>query len=95
MKEQLRNIIKFSQGTKIEENLLVENKKLLMKVADNGVGFNPDTVKDGIVLTNIRRPAELFYGKVNIDSSPGNGCKVTVDIPLQSRCVMIKCISVR
>jgi len=49
---------------------------------DNGVGFTIDSAKEGIGLTNMKRRAELVNGKLEIESSPGNECKITVDIPL-------------
>jgi len=33
-------------------------------------------------LANMKRRAELFSGRFEIDSSPGNGCTILIDIPL-------------
>jgi signal transduction histidine kinase len=30
----------------------------------------------------MKRRAELFYGKLEVFSSPGNGCEVLVEIPI-------------
>jgi signal transduction histidine kinase len=54
-----------------------------MRIADDGVGFNVNEVKGGIGLSNMRRRVELFYGKFEIYSSPGNGCELLIDIPLK------------
>lgn len=83
MQEQLRNISKYTQAAIIEVNVFVIPKYLRMTVLDNGVGFIIDSVKEGIRLTNMKGRAELVNDKLKIDSSPGNGCKITVDIPLQ------------
>ncbi len=82
LQEQLKNIYKYSGAKFIELDILIYNKKLKMRIADNGVGFDVSTVKKGIGLANMKRRAELFSGNLEIDSSPGDGCKITVDIPL-------------
>ena len=74
LQEQLRNILKYANATLIEVDVLIHNNNLKMRISDNGIGFNVDTVKGGIGLANMKRRAELFSGKFEIDSSPGNGC---------------------
>ena len=38
--------------------------------------------KKGVGLHNIANRTELFNGKMNIVTSPGNGCKLNIIIPL-------------
>jgi len=83
LQEQLRNIQKYSKASVIEFDVLINNNKLKMRVSDNGIGFNVNTAKDGIGLANMKRRTELFSGKFAIESSPGNGCSISVEIPLQ------------
>ncbi len=83
LQEQLRNILKYAKATSIEVNVLIYNDKLKMSISDNGIGFNVDYIKGGIGLANMKRRTELFSGKFKIDSSPGNGCIIIIDIPLQ------------
>ena len=82
LQEQLRNISKYAHAAIIEVDVFIIPEYLRMTVLDNGVGFTIDSAKEGIGLTNIKRRAELVNGKLEIESSPGNGCKITVDIPL-------------
>jgi signal transduction histidine kinase len=63
--------------------LIVKNKKLKMRIADDGIGFDINAAKGGIGLSNMRRRVELFYGKFDIFSSPGHGCELVIDIPLK------------
>ncbi len=81
LQEQLRNIMKYAKGTVVEIDVLLHNDKLKLRIADNGVGFNVNEVKSGIGLSNMKRRAELFAGKIQIESSPGKGCEVLVTIP--------------
>jgi PAS domain S-box-containing protein len=85
LQEQLRNISKYANATKLKVKVLIHNNnKLEMRVSDNGVGFDIKKIKGGIGLANIKRRAELFSGTIEIDSSPGNGCKIAIKIPLQT-----------
>jgi len=82
LQEQLRNIIKYAKGTTVEVSVFIYNNKLKMRIADDGVGFDINSVKKGIGLANIKRRAELFSGKLQINSSPGNGCELLITIPM-------------
>jgi two-component system sensor histidine kinase UhpB len=53
-----------------------------MCIKDNGVGFDPKIRKEGIGLVNIRRRMTAFNGKVKIQSKPGKGCKLMVEVPV-------------
>ncbi|MEO6252443.1 MAG: PAS domain S-box protein [Ferruginibacter sp.] len=83
LQEQLRNIFNYANATHIEVDVILHNNDLKMRVFDNGVGFDMHAVKGGIGLANMKRRAELFSGKLIINSSPGNGCEIVVEIPLQ------------
>lgn len=83
LQEQLRNIIKHARATDISVDVMITPEgDLVMHTADNGIGFQPATVKDGIGLVNMKRRVELFSGNIDISSSPGNGCNIRVSIPL-------------
>lgn len=85
IQEQVNNVLKHSGA----RNLIIEliladaDKSIELSITDDGKGFNPDKVrKKGLGLSNIRSRAELFGGKVNIQSAPGRGCKLRVQIPM-------------
>ena len=83
LQEQLRNIQKYARATVIEVDVCIYNNRLKMKISDNGIGFNVEKVKGGIGLANMRRRTELFSGKFEINSLPGKGCDIVIDIPLE------------
>ena len=85
VQEQLRNILKYSKATKITLEFFVENNMLVLRLSDNGVGFITENAKSGIGLANMKRRAELFSGTFLIKSSPGNGCVMTVSIPVAAK----------
>lgn len=81
--EGLRNIIKYSEATEIKLELILHQENLCMLLSDNGIGFEPKKVSaSGIGLANMKRRTELFSGRLDIYSSPGNGCEIMVTIPL-------------
>src|SRR6185312_6189211 len=82
LQEQLRNIIAHSYCTDIEVSVFMNNNNLHMRIADNGVGFDTKTVKYGIGIANMKRRAELFLGQLFLNSSEGNGCELTIILPL-------------
>lgn len=82
LQEQLNNIIKYSQATIIEVSLLLHNNAIQLRIYDNGVGFDTKKSRKGIGLNNIKKRAELFSGSFYVKSSPGNGCKINIEIPL-------------
>lgn len=83
IQEQLNNILKHAQATKVYINVLLTNENIKLSIKDNGKGFNTSAAKEGIGLQNIRQRAELFSGIFTINSSPGNGCELKVEIPLK------------
>jgi PAS domain S-box-containing protein len=83
LQEQLKNIFKYAHAKQIDLDILINNKKLKMKITDDGQGFDLTTVKKGIGLANMKRRAELFSGSIDIEASPGNGCSIAVEIPLE------------
>ena len=58
-----------------------------LRVSDDGVGFDPGSALDGDVkpgwgLVGIRERVQLAGGDCQIESTPGKGTTVTVEIPL-------------
>lgn len=84
IQEGMRNILKYAQATEIKLDLLLHKNRLRLLLSDNGIGFDPLVTSNGIGHANIKRRAEFFGGKMNLYSSPGNGCEIEISIPLPS-----------
>ena len=84
VQEQLTNILKHAEASKVKIFVRKTKKLIKLNVADDGKGFNLLTLKDGIGLENIKRRAEMFSGKCKLKSSPGNGCELMVELPLKT-----------
>ena len=83
VQEALTNVLRHSRATMVKVSLSGENLRLLLEVHDNGVGFWPERVPaDRFGLQGIRQRSRLFGGHAVIESSPGNGTKVMVNLPI-------------
>jgi signal transduction histidine kinase len=87
--ENLNNILKHSKATRVDVSIVVtELDKFLMKIRDNGIGFNVADKRDnassssGVGLKSMVNRAKLIGGEISFQSSPGNGTTVTVALPL-------------
>jgi signal transduction histidine kinase len=88
IQEQVNNVLKHSGARNlIIELILTEaGRTIELDITDDGKGFNPEKVrKTGLGLSNITSRAELSGGKVNIQSAPGRGCKLRVQIPVENK----------
>ncbi|HUR11944.1 MAG TPA: PAS domain S-box protein [Flavitalea sp.] len=84
IQEQVNNVLKHANARNLVIELVVDDDAIELIISDNGIGFDPDSVKNkkGVGLYNITSRAELFNGKVNIVTAPGNGCKLNINVPL-------------
>ncbi|RYG46830.1 MAG: hypothetical protein EOO01_15680 [Chitinophagaceae bacterium] len=83
VQEQLNNIMKHANAQHVSITLRTTNSQVLLKITDDGTGFDLQTTRKGLGLSNIRNRAELFGGSVDIQSFPGKGCNIAVSIPHQ------------
>jgi len=78
IQEQLNNILKHAQATTVIIELNKEKEQISLLVKDDGKGFDPRARRKGVGISNIISRAELYNGKVEIDSAPGKGCRLEV-----------------
>jgi two-component system sensor histidine kinase UhpB len=84
--EKVNNVIKHANATNLVIELISEDDTINIAITDNGQGFDPDQVKfkKGVGLSNITSRAELFNGKVTIDTAPGKGCTLNIHVPISN-----------
>jgi PAS domain S-box-containing protein len=83
VQEQVNNVLKHAGASKLIVELFQDNNKIELVITDNGTGFNPETVKKGHGLKNMRSRAELLNGTMEIISATGKGTKLKIHIPYQ------------
>ena len=81
--EQLSNIIKHSQASNVVLQVKNDGNSTTMTIQDNGIGFEPEQKRKGIGISNIFNRVDSYNGKAVLTSRPGNGCTLTVTMPLQ------------
>lgn len=82
LQEQLNNIVKYSKATEVTVTLTLHQGVISFSIYDNGLGFDIKTKSTGIGMENIRRRANLLSGEFRLNSAPGEGCEIEVDIPV-------------
>lgn len=82
VQEQINNIIKHADAVCIRISIDIGKQFIDMEIADNGRGFNPNKITKGLGLTNIRNRTEFHRGTTHISSAPGEGCSLSIYIPL-------------
>lgn len=82
VQEQVKNIIKYSKAGSVRIDLHCDAGQVRLEITDDGQGFDPSTVRRGLGLSNIHDRANHYHGKMILDSSPGEGCRLIVNIPL-------------
>jgi two-component system sensor histidine kinase UhpB len=78
IQEQFNNILKYAEASLVNVCLQSTPEQIHLLIADDGNGFDPAVRRKGVGITNMISRAELFNGKVKIDSAPGNGCRLEV-----------------
>ncbi|HJU46166.1 MAG TPA: PAS domain-containing protein [Chitinophagaceae bacterium] len=86
IQEQVNNVLKHAHATLVSIFLLVSDNTVELEITDDGKGFDMEKahIKKGVGLSNIISRAELFHGKVDIYTAPGEGCKLKVEIPIMN-----------
>jgi signal transduction histidine kinase len=84
VQEQLKNTIQYSKASNVTIQLIYNPNTVELIVQDDGAGFDPLKKTKGIGLRNIYDRTLLYNGKVELQSSPGNGCRLKIIIPMCS-----------
>lgn len=82
VQEALTNISKYAQATQVKIQLNATATNLLLTVEDNGKGFNLSQNTTGFGLQSMRDRTAALGGYFNINSTLGQGCTITANIPL-------------
>ncbi len=82
--ECFSNVVKYSKATKLSVLIHYREKELYISVDDDGVGFNPETVKRGTGLTNMRKRAELIGASFSVEAEENKGVSITLIYPYKS-----------
>ena len=79
--EALANTAKHAHASHIEMSLERRDTGLLLEIRDDGVGGADPTGGSGLL--GLRDRVEALGGSIRIQSPPGNGTSITVELPLE------------
>lgn len=83
VQEFISNTLKHAKASRLEVYLYQTETELQLKMADNGIGFNVDDVKDlSYGLKNIKDRVEDLAGAIKILSQKDKGVVMEIRIPL-------------
>lgn len=81
-KETVNNMVKHSGLTRAEIEFRIADGNLVLRVSDNGKGFDTNGESDGHGLLSMRERTQALGGKMEIVSVPGQGTTITLRAPL-------------
>ncbi|NJC97072.1 MAG: GAF domain-containing sensor histidine kinase [Anaerolineae bacterium] len=81
-REALNNSIKHAHSRNVSVNLEQRPNLISMEISDDGIGFDPKTARreGGMGLGNMQERAQSQGWKFQVESSPGNGTLIKVEI---------------
>lgn len=87
IQEACNNASKHAHASRLDVYLIYEEEQLILRIVDDGKGFDVNTIPDssrednsGFGMSMMKERVYLLSGKLNIQSSPGNGCVIEVAI---------------
>jgi signal transduction histidine kinase len=90
IEEAVSNARKYAQAQTIRIDIAVKAEDVIVRIADNGVGFDVEKVQAQYVergsfgMMNMEERTELIGGRLSLQSQPGKGTVVTVTVPLDT-----------
>jgi signal transduction histidine kinase len=79
--EALRNIVKHSRAQRAAIELRVSSGRVLLRIADDGVGMNPE-FSEGLGLTSMREQLLSLSGTFTIKSASSKGTTIEASVPI-------------
>lgn len=81
-REALNNAVKHSGAKEVKLRIGIEDKRLEIRIEDNGRGFNPEYARGGNGLGNLPRRMQEAGGECRIETFPGQGTTIFLTLPL-------------
>jgi signal transduction histidine kinase len=83
--EAMNNALRHGNARSVELSVHHSGDRILLEVRDDGAGFDAGTLQStgGMGIRGMRERAHTLGGQLQIDSAPGEGTRVRVEIPIQ------------
>ena len=83
--EALTNVQKYARASRVDLDINVDDRSVVLVVADDGVGGTDPSAGSG--LTGLQDRIEALGGRMSVDSPAGTGTRIVVAIPLDGQTV--------
>jgi ligand-binding sensor domain-containing protein/signal transduction histidine kinase len=80
-KESLNNVVRHSGSTHVDITLHLDPHSLVLRVSDQGKGFDTGSSSDGHGLESMRGRAASVGGRLEVVTSPNRGTSLTLTVP--------------
>ncbi len=84
VQEFINNSLNHGKATKISLEFSNKANKVYIKLKDNGIGFNADSLKAGFGIKNIKSRVQSYNGELNISSFPYLSTEFNITFPLMN-----------
>ena len=78
LQEALQNVNKYSKASECTIWFLKKENKLIVKITDNGVGFDYNPKSKGIGIANMKKRVKDLQGTLTITSKVGQGTQIEI-----------------
>lgn len=79
--ELINNVLKHAEAKNVSLQIGKRDSKIILMIEDDGKGFDVNAHKDGYGLHNLDTRTQMLHGKFIIESQPGKGTSVLIEIP--------------
>ncbi len=84
VQESLQNIVKSAHAKNVILDFSIEESKLVLRIKDDGVGFDIKKAKKGIGIKNMKSRIQKLKGTLEIQSKMEQGTSILIQIPLEN-----------
>src|SRR5262249_54638932 len=82
IQEAFTNIARHARAQHVFYSQTQDEQTLFVTICDDGQGFDTQTARNGMGLTNIQERTQSLDGIAKIESEPGKGTTLSIQIPL-------------
>ena len=79
--EALSNVAQHAAARRVELDLSADKDGVELTIRDDGRGFDPDGATESLGLSGMSERARLLGGRLDVDSRPGGGTALTLQVP--------------
>jgi two-component system sensor histidine kinase DegS len=80
VQEALQNAVRHAEASAFAVSVAFQRDSLRVTISDDGKGFDPAQVKQGLGLVGIRERADAMKARLSIDTVAGGGTRIILEL---------------